>query len=419
MKSLIRHLFLNHWQRKCISIVLAVIIWLIVNHSMTGSRTIDNISVRVINIPEDKTIDGISQNGILNKKISLTLYGSNAVLEEISSNDLEVYIDAKDKPDESIISISKKNLASLNPDIDLSKGISRVMHKSFIIRLTKLIKEKIPVIITQPIGEAPKGYQFLDVYPYTLNLTVQGPEGVLKHLKTKGVKMTFNLNDVSKEILDALAPSSSSALGSEVSYLVPSSWKNVSLPLLSEVPLEIDDPKAKELRIEFIRSDLVPITKQIPIALYFPSEHLNVLDPESYNIAVDDCVEKIKSVRLLNLPLYAKGVSSLFLEVVEDMLQIQIIVTPHGEHQFLNWSLQCVDSRTLENRYISILMSDASNSECSNLSCELREEYLRNRFRNYMQKLLLYTADNIKLQLTVTLDNQTVHIRNDSKTSRA
>ena len=105
---------------------------------------------------------------------------------------------------------------SLNPDIDFSKGISRVMHKSFIIRLTKLIKEKIPVIVTQPIGEPPKGYQFLDVYPYTLNLTVQGPEDVLKHLKNKGAKLTFNLNEISKETLDSLVPSSSSVLGSEI-----------------------------------------------------------------------------------------------------------------------------------------------------------------------------------------------------------
>ena len=53
--------------------------------------------------------------------------------------------------------------------------ISRVSPYDMIIRQSKLVTEKIPVLVTQPIGEAPKGYQFLDVWPYQLFVTVTRP----------------------------------------------------------------------------------------------------------------------------------------------------------------------------------------------------------------------------------------------------
>ena len=107
MRSLLYNLFINHWQRKCISVVLSIVIWLIVNHSMTGARTIDNVAIRIINIPEDKTVDGIVNSGMLNKRISLTLFGSNTLLDDVELY-LEVYIDAQEKPDEWIVSLTKK-----------------------------------------------------------------------------------------------------------------------------------------------------------------------------------------------------------------------------------------------------------------------------------------------------------------------
>jgi hypothetical protein len=210
MKTLIANFFLTNWQRKTVSLILAVIIWLVVNHSLTSTKTIGNVSVRIINIPTGKTVEGIQSNGKLNKKLTLTLVGNTNTLEDLTSNDIEVVIDAANKPDEWIATISKKNLVSLNPEVDISKGISRVYHPSFIIRMTKLVTEKIPIVITRPIGEPPRGYQFLDIWPYRLTLTVSGPEDVIKKLKIKEQKMTFNLNDISKAQLDALSSNANS-----------------------------------------------------------------------------------------------------------------------------------------------------------------------------------------------------------------
>ena len=71
--------------------------------------------------------------------------------------------------------------------------------------MTKLVTDQIPIIISQPVGEAPRGYQFLDVWPYRLTLSVSGPEEVIKRIKVKEQRITFNLNDISKGQLDALS----------------------------------------------------------------------------------------------------------------------------------------------------------------------------------------------------------------------
>lgn len=91
-------------------------------------------------------------------------------------------IDAQNKQHEFIATISKRNLNSLNPEVDIRKGITRVVAPNVIIRFTKLVSEKIPIFITQPIGEAPRGYQYLDIWPYQLALNVSGPEEVVKRL---------------------------------------------------------------------------------------------------------------------------------------------------------------------------------------------------------------------------------------------
>ena len=109
-----------------------------------SSKTLSNIPVRISNVPTNKTVEGLQSNGYLSRRITLNLQGNKNLLEELTANDLEVVIDAADKSEEWIASLSKKNLVPLNPDIDLSKGISKVSHQSFIIRLTKLMTRRSP-----------------------------------------------------------------------------------------------------------------------------------------------------------------------------------------------------------------------------------------------------------------------------------
>lgn len=281
MRTLLIRLFIENWQRKLISLILAMIIWMVVNHSLTATKTVPNIPVRVTNLSAERTIEGMQVNGILNKKISLSISGHKSALDELSSKDLEVVIDAKDKSQEWIATINQKNLVSLNPSFDPAKMISRVSPIEMIIRPSKLVTERIPIIVTQPIGEAPKGYQYLDVWPTQLSITVTGPEEAIKRLKNRPPKLTFNLNDIPQADLDNLLTARPGKTD-EVSFSVPHSWKKVALAQLSDAPVEIDDPQAAAMRIDFSRKDLIPLNYSIPVTVFFPPKYTNTLNPATY-----------------------------------------------------------------------------------------------------------------------------------------
>ena len=409
MKTLLYKLLVDHWPRKLVSIVLGMIIWLVVNQTITSTRNICNVPVRIIHLPKGRTVEGMQPNGKLAKKLTLTVVGNKSLIDELTPSDLEVVIDAADKPDEWIVTVTKKNLVSLNPEIDISSGITRVYQPNFVIRMTKLVTDRIPIVITQPIGEAPRGYQFLDVWPYHLWLTVSGPEEVIKRLKLKEQRITFNLSDISKTQMDELTLKAENT-SEVVSFFVPDQWKQINIPILSDAPIEIDDPQAKALRIDFVRCNLLPIDAPIQFSLFFPPENLQNINPEGISITSNQLVQFNKGTPLISYPLYANGVDNLLLETVRDMIEIVIIVSPKSERGILEWSVQFVNPRLLEDKYVARLMSDVSDRDIRLLSPTLREEYLRNRFRSYMNRFQLFRSDDSKFDLTIFLKNKNIQI---------
>jgi hypothetical protein len=409
MKTLFYKLFVDHWTRKLISAVLAVVIWLVVNQTLTSTRNISNIPVRIVHLPEGKTVEGIQPNGRLAKKLTLTLVGNRSIIEELSPSDLEVVIDAADKPDEWLVTITKKNLISLNPEIDINTSITRAYHPNFFVRMTKLVTDKIPVVVTRPIGEAPRGYQFLDVWPYHLSLSVSGPEEVIKRLKLKEQRITFNLNDISKAQLDDIALKSSSS-SEVVTFFVPEDWKQIHIPALSDAPLEINDEEAKALRIDFNKCNLLPIQALIPCSLFFSQEVLSVVDPQTILVAPSPLLQFIRKIPFISHPLYANGVDQLFLEIVREQLQIAITVIPSAERKALDWSIQFINAKNLEDRYVATLVSDVSDRDIRLMKPAQLEEYLRNRFRSYMQRFELFNADDSAFGLSIFIKNDRIDI---------
>jgi len=410
--TFVRNFFLQNWERKIISLFLAIVIWLVVNHSLTTTKVLESVPVRLINIPVGMTVEGLQPNGILTKKISLTLQGNKTELAQIAPNDIEIVLDAMDKSDEWLATITRKNLLALNPDINLSKAIKRVVIQRLPINFTRMVTEKIPVVVTQPIGEAPKDYQFLDIWPYRLTMSVSGPEAVIKQLKAKGMNLTFNLSDITRTDLEALEAQDFKS--DEVSFFVPDEWKEISIPSLSDRPFVIDDPQVNELRIDFVRSDLHPIAKAIPIKLFFPSEHSMTLNPETYSLAIGGLVQQFHGLHLLRKSLYAKGVSNLFVELVQDLLEISILLSPKAEKKQLDWSIQFLNSRVLEDKYVSILMSDDNTNNNDPSYLKRREEYLRDRFRHYMNHFQLYKSDREKFDLRVELQGNQITVEDSS-----
>ena len=415
MKTLLRQLFMENWPRKAISVVLAIIIWLVVNHSLTMTKTLSNIPVKVINIPSSKTIEGIHSNGLLPKRVTLSLVGNKTLLEELTPDDIEVVIDASEKQQDWTALITKKNLVSLNPELDLSKGISRVVPLSFAVHLTNVVTERLSITVTQPIGDAPRGYQFLDVWPYHLEMTVTGPEEIVKKLKAKDHKLTFNLNDITKTELDNLQPHSTSDHTEVISFFVPQQWKQLLLPSLCDVPIEIDDSAASTLRIDFVRYNMVPLEKAIPVSLFFPPEYATTLNPSTISLAQSDLIKKQGGLPMITTPLYAKGVSRLFLQIVRDMIEIVVIVVPNTVQGNLDWSVQFIDPRILENKYVAELASGSQEEEVRDLQPNVREDYWRNRFRSYMHHFQLFKADDTKFNLNIELIDNKVYIQESSK----
>ncbi len=401
------HSFFNHWQRKLVSLLLGVSIWLMVNHSMTTTKNLDHVAVRLINIPAGMTVDGLQASGVLSKRIPITFQGNKNELKDITSNDVEIVLDATDKSEEWLATISRNNLISLNPDIDLSKLIKKVQVQRIPISFTRMITEKIPIMVTHPIGEAPRDYQLLDVWPYRLSITVSGPEEKIKQVKAKGLNLTFNLSDIPRQDLDDIASSTD-----EVSYYVPDEWKKIHIPSLSDQPLFIDDEEAKELRIDFVKADLHPIAKPIPVALYFPTEHCANLNPETLSIAVGGLVDNIRGLLMIKEPLFAKGVSRYFVDIVQDMIQISVIVNPNENK--LSWSVQFQNPRILEDRYVATHLSTQANRYENPAFSKQKQEYLRNRFRNYMNHFQLYKSQNEKLDLSLSIDRNQVCIKDTS-----
>jgi len=147
---------------------------------------------------------------------------------------------------------------------------------------------------------------------------------------------------------------------------------------------------------------LLPIGFSVPVTIFFPPKYSGTLNPETYSLATNDFIGKKNGIKLINAPLYAQGVSRLFLDTVKDMVQMVIIACPKSERETLLWNAQFMYPHELEDRYVAKVMSEY-NDEVSDVQPHLREDYLRNRFRSYMNRFRLYTPNNKKLSLKIEL----------------
>lgn len=413
MRTWLRELLTNHWQRKLVSFITAVVIWFAVYHSITTTVVAPDIPVRVINLPPDKTMKGLLPSGILRQRLNLTLTGRKSVLEEVEPGDLEIVIDASQRGDEWIAEISKKNLKSLNPELNLIENISSVSHSELLMKLSDLISAKVPVSIAPPYGELPKGYQYLDVWPRQFLHSISGPEEEVEELLSKGLELSFDLSQITKEELDRLESSNPELLPDEVSYSVPPKWKRVAIPFHNNAMEEINDPDTRYLRIEVLRKELLPIERELPIRIFFSPKHSDTLNPETYQLAQSNVVSRKNGIDVLTLSLYTREVSRLFLDVVRDNLEIAIQAAPRSERTLLQWSVQFINAEELESQYVSLLMRDANQKDDPEWRILQREKYLRSRFREYMRAFTLVVNEHA-LRLQIKLQGNTIDVKQDS-----
>lgn len=406
--------FLNSWQRKVVALCTAVIVWIFVNHSILETKVIPSVPIRVINLPNNKTVLGLLPNGVLSKRITLTLSGTKDVISELEPGDIVVVVDASTiDRDDWVLQISKKNLVSLNPSIDLLHHITDVKHTEYILKLSPLITDKVPIIILPPTGEPPAGYEFLDIWPQRLMQTISGPEDAVKSLKTKGLELTFDLSQISKKDLDSVKPAHANVADDEISVLIPHSLKQVLIPFHNNASEEINDPEAEFLRVDFLRKESHSLDKNVPIRAFYPLASLDTINPETLSLTDSEHIKKEKDIFVFDYPLFLHNVSRLFVDIVRENLELTIIAAAKEERESLNWSLEVIDPHALEDAYVAFLFANSSQGKGQIPYSKSREEVLRKRFREYMQKLTPYVASEQKLRLDIHVEGQQIKVKVD------
>ena len=109
--------------------------------------------------------------------------------------------------------------------------------------------------------------------------------------------------------------------------------------------------------------------------------------------------------------MFASNVSKLFLEIVQDNLEIDIVTVPPSERELLEWSISFIDDDHLEDMYAAFLLSDTKHTDQSHLKNKEREKFFRQRFRLYIDRFNLYVNPQHKLELHCRLENGQIEVK--------
>lgn len=414
MDQPIKKTVFENWNRKAIALISAIIVWIIVNQSITESKTIPNIPIKILNLPADKTIIGLLPNGYTSQRVTLTLSGSKDVVRQLEPGDLEVHLDASTTHSDTwVVQINKKQLVSLHPSIDLRHNVTQVHHPELVLKLSPLAEEKVPVSIRYEKEETPQGYIFLNIWPDKFSQSISTAKEVLIKLRKEGLTLPLDFNAISTEELDAIAASENDHVIDEVSFYIPNSWKRITLPFKPYAEKDLNAPEAEQLRIEFLKEELIPINREIPLAIYTPSQHLSSLNSLSYHLQESKEVSFVNGNPVFTRPLYARYVSRRFLDIVREYLALFVIAVPQSERQFLQWSFEVIDSQDLEDTYVAYALANDSTETKHLHDQKRREKLLRKRFHFYLNSLRLFTADGYPLNLICTVEDDEVTVTSE------
>lgn len=393
-------LFLNNWPRKLSALLISAFIWITINQQMMMTRRFVNVPIRITGLHPEKTIQGLSLNGMLqDQPVELVVTGRRFGLKNLSAADLEIAIDASGQTGLWQPVIRASNIYDASTKVSLKGVVTKVSAKPITLQVVPIVKKAVPIYVAPPRGESPIGYTFMNVWPQSCTLTIRGSQREVDFLQERGIPLQIDLSRIAKAELDALSS------GSDIiRYELPDSWKKVHLPLPPYTELALTDKNATHIYINFLKNDLIPLGNELPIRLFFPSS-ASPLSPQSIKIRTSDIIKSKEGEHFLNLPIFIGGVSPLFASLVRDHLQIVLYFDGEKGQPLARWAPDVIASKKLRHRYVEhVALRDKLK-----ITPMLREK-LEQEFMSFITRMRLYTEPKQQLKIQASLEDKTLII---------
>ena len=266
MKVFLKRVFTRNIGWKILSVVAAVLFWLVVVNIVdpTVKRTFENISVEILN---ETAITSANQvyEVVSGDKVDVTITSKRSLVERLKAKDFTVTADLAELSKLNAVNLQvklKKNPNNLPYELSISESVLKV-------KLENRVTKKYKVQVKQE-GELGEGYVLGDVKVKPNIIEVSGGESKMKKIDHVGVAIP--LNGETEEFTTKAKPMAYDSLGDiiEAGNLTFSEEKVevvVNVRRTMDVPIEVT-------------------TKGVPAEGY----HLIQTDrqPESVRVSVDD-----------------------------------------------------------------------------------------------------------------------------------
>lgn len=396
----------QQWQRILFSIGAAIFLWWYIHETLITTRVYTDVPIYIQGVPPGKTLPRLQKDGKLMGNFSLTLKGRKKSLDIIKSDQIEIIVNASGKGDIWKEEINVDSLRCLNPEVQVQRDITEVIHPPLQIRLTNKVSREVPLTVLPPIGNLPKGYRWIDIWPDKLSQSLEGPEESVQALMGHKLFLTFDLSRLTKQQLER--SSEDLPPGSEIFFKVPESWKSIYLPAPFNEKRALTDPEAEQLMLVILKPALLSLENPIPVRispLPIPLE-TSPVNNQVLSIAEDGKnILKRAGVPYWVTSVFVDGVSRSFLDVILPHLELVVYVGTKGNISAL---FEIANTPRAIEKYIQRMKQ--THFEPS-IDEEGLDQRLTKQFWYYFSQMSFYGQNRQRLIWDLTVDGELLHIK--------
>lgn len=382
----------DHWQRKSFALFLAVCIWYATSESLEKTRTFPDVPVSVINIATDRTIAGISPGGVIHEKVTLVLKGKKAGIAKLTSNQIEVKIDAqgRDRPWVEKIKINQLH----NSTQDLPRIVNKVILGEVNVPLVPAIHDSVPFTLGVSGKLNDSSFTLIDFWPRKEKHMLFGPEQSIRDLQLRGFSVEIDLAKVDLGQLRGQWATSTHQFD-EISYNYNQPVKCSAMAMLPNVVSLVSTQSMQQVpQLYFLCNQNISLDIRLPVTLDIDKTKLDARDLASLGAQLGGTLTPTREGYLLQGSLVAKGASRFFLDLLKDYLTLSASVkTDELIAGVVQWTWYVKDAHELESRYIAQMQERDTEQNAPN------ESFYRRRFNYYLKALELQTHSPTEITL--------------------